>query len=225
MKLWLFSPTHRFIFFDMPNCLELGGGRGFAREMRGVSDSRAIWLAQHVLPHEADLRRWLRRRIPAGLDIDDVVQETYAKLTMLAEVDHIAAPKAYVYQTALSVILQESRRARTRRIDNDIEIELLKTEAPEPLQDQQIEARQELAQVYETIAALPEKCREVFILRKIDGLSQREIAEKLHLSESTVEKHIGRGIRRLIENFGRGGRSGTSASSSKEAGGRSDDEG
>lgn len=192
--------------------------------MRGLSNSRAIWLAQHVLPHEPGLRRWLRRRTPAGMDVDDVIQETYAKLATLAEVDHIAAPKAYVYQTALSIILQEDRRARAKPIDKDVEIALLTTASPEPLQDQQAEARQELAHVYEAIAGLPDKCREVFVLRKVEGLSQREIAERLNLSESTVEKHIGKGIRMLIDIFGRGGRSGPSASSRKEAGSQSDDE-
>ena len=158
------------------------------------------------------------------MDVDDVIQETYAKLATLTEVDHIAAPKAYVYQTALSIILQEDRRTRAKQIDKDVEIALLTTAAPEPLPDQQAEARQELARVYDAIAGLPEKCREVFVLRKVEGLSQREIAERLNLSESTVEKHIGRGIRMLIEIFGRGGRSGPSASSRKETGSQSDDE-
>lgn len=192
--------------------------------MRGISNSRAIWLAQHVLPHESGLRRWLMRRTPASMDVDDVIQETYAKLATLAEVDHIAAPKAYVYQTALSIILQEDRRTRARQIDGDGEVALLTTPSPEPLQDQQAEARQELARVHDAIAALPEKCREVFVLRRVEGLSQREIATKLNLSESTVEKHVGRGIRMLIEIFGRGGRSSPSASSRKEAGSQSDGE-
>jgi len=191
--------------------------------MRGLSNSRAVWLAQNVLPHEGDLRRWLRARTPAGMDVDDVLQETYAKLATLETVDHIAAPKAYIYQTALSIILQEGRRSRAKRIDSDVEIEALEAAAPEPLPDQQVEARQELARVFEAIEGLPDKCREVFVLRKVEGLSQREIAEKLNLSESTVEKHIGRGIRMLIEIFGRGGRSGPSASSRKEMDGQSDD--
>lgn len=158
------------------------------------------------------------------MEVDDVIQETYAKLATLAEVDHIAAPKAYVYQTALSITLQEDRRTRARQIDSDVEVALLTTASPEPLQDQQAEARQELARVHDAITGLPEKCREVFVLRRVEGLSQREIAERLNLSESTVEKHVGRGIRMLIDIFGRGGKSGPPASSRKEAGSQSDDE-
>ena len=66
--------------------------------------------------------------------------------------------------------------------------------------------------VADAIAQLPAKCREAFVLRKVQGLSQRETARKLGLSESTVEKHVGRGIRHLINIFGRGGKSGQAAS-------------
>ena len=181
--------------------------------MRGVSDRRAIWLACHILPHEAQLRRFLARRGVAGFDIDDLVQESYARLAMLAEVDHIQSPRAYFFQTALSLLLQEKRRAHIVPIDGYVSIDTIEQQSSEPLQDQQVEAQQELERVNEVIATLPEKCREVFILRKIYGLSQREIATRLDLSESTVEKHIGKGIRRLLDAFGRGGKTGLPASS------------
>lgn len=181
--------------------------------MRGASNSRAIWLARHILPHEAQLRRWLSRRAGSEFDLDEIIQESYARLVMLAEVDHIQAPKAYFFQTALSLILLEKRRAHVVPIDSYVDVETIDREAPMPLQDRQLEAREELAHVSAIIDELPEKCREVFILRKIHGLSQREIATRLGLAESTVEKHIGKGIRKLLDEFGRGGKPIPSASS------------
>ena len=185
--------------------------------MRGASSSRAIWLAKHVLPYESQLRHWLARRGVDGFEIDDVVQESYARLTMLAEVGHIQSPKAYFFQTALSLVLQEKRRAHVVPIDSYIEAGQIEREAPVPLQDRQLEAREELARVNEVIDGLPEKCREVFTLRKVYGLSQREIATRLGLSESTVEKHIGKGVRRLLEAFGRGGKTPLPASGMESA--------
>lgn len=162
------------------------------------------------------MRSWLARRSVAGFDIDDIVQETYARLTMLADVEHIQSPKGYFFQTALSLLLQEKRRAHIAPIDDYASFDLIvDREAPVPLQDRQVEAQEELARVNEVIQTLPEKCREVFILRKMYGLSQREIAAKLGLSESTVEKHIGKGIRKLLDAFGRGGKTGLPASSRK----------
>src|ERR1043165_1101547 len=59
------------------------------------SRDRIDWLSRHVLPHEPALRAWLRRRAVPGLEIDDVVQETYSVLSGLASVEHIQAPRAY----------------------------------------------------------------------------------------------------------------------------------
>ena len=74
--------------------------------MRGVSDDRAGWLALHVLPCEPRLRSWLARRRVVDLDIDDIVQETYAVLAELDSVAHIRNPRTYVYSVAHSIILQ-----------------------------------------------------------------------------------------------------------------------
>lgn len=193
--------------------------------MRHAPSSRAVWLAQHVLPHERDLRKRLCRKVTAATDVDDIIQETYAKLAMLKEVDHILAPRAYFFQTAFSILLQERRRSRGAPIESGVDLDWVDVETPEPLQDRRLEAREELARVNEAIASLSAKCREVFILRKVQGLSQREIATKLDLSESTVEKHINKGVRKLMDVFGRGGKNTHSASSRMEIGNRSHDEG
>lgn len=192
--------------------------------MRSAPSSRAVWIAQHVLPHEPDLRKRLCRKVAIDIDIDDIIQETYAKLAMLKDVDHILVPRAYFFQTAYSVLLQENRRSRIAPIESGVDLEWVDMEAPEPLQDRQLEARQELSRVNEAIASLSAKCREVFILRKVQGLSQREIAAQLNLSESTVEKHINKGVRKLMDVFGRGGKVTLPASSRVEVGGRSNDE-
>ncbi len=66
--------------------------------------------------------------------------------------------------------------------------------------------RDELRRLAAAIATMPGKTREAFMLRRVEGLSQREIAVQMRISESTVEKHISRGVRLLIEWFGRGGK-------------------
>jgi RNA polymerase sigma-70 factor (ECF subfamily) len=140
-----------------------------------------------------------------GFLLDDVVQETYAKLATLPSVDHIENPRAYFFRAALSVIVTEVRRAPVVSMETLSEIDRLSIESGVLPPDVQAEQREEL----------PTKCREVFILRKVHGLSQRETAQKLGLSESTVEKHVGRGIRTLINIFGRGGKTGHVASNDR----------
>lgn len=65
--------------------------------MTAVSDGRARWLAESVLPHEARLRAWLARRRVVDLDVADIVQETYAVLAELASVSHIRNPRTYLF--------------------------------------------------------------------------------------------------------------------------------
>lgn len=163
-----------------------------------LPSGRAQWLAANVLPHERALRAWLADRT-GGAEVDDVVQETYAILAGLPTVTQIHNPRAYAFQVAQTVILQRLRRAAIVRIDAVEEIEALRISNDEPSPEQLVSDRQELRQVAMLIAALPPKCREAFLLRKVEGLSQREIARRMGVSEGTVEKHIAKGARLLMD--------------------------
>jgi len=178
-----------------------------------VLDQRAAWLARHILPHEPALRAWLMRRQVAGLDVDDIVQETYARLSMTEKVDHIREPRVYMFQTARSVIVTYIRHSRVisiQSVGQSVSFDIA-DDVPDP--ETQASDRDELRRLAEAIAFLPEKIRDVILLRRIEGLSQRQVAERLGLSESTVEKHMSNGFRRLGEAFRRGGKPGRSASS------------
>lgn len=183
--------------------------------MSTVTDCRAAWLARHILPHEPALRRWLTRGPARGVDIDDAIQESYARLAMLPSVEHISNPRAYFFRTVCSMVVNEVRRGRVVSLDSLGDWERLSIEALDVPPDRDAESRQELRHVGEAIAQLPPRCREAFILRKVHGLSQREAAEQLGIAESTVEKHVGRGIAHLVRLFGRGGKTRADASCSR----------
>lgn len=180
------------------------------------SNDRSRWLARNVLPHEPALRAWLRRREVDGLETDDIIQETYAILAAAASVDHITSPRAYAFQTAQSLILRHLRRARVVRIEALGDIESLNPVGEDPSPERQVASRQDLRRVNELIAALPPKCREAFTLRKVSGLSQRQVAERMGISESTVEKHIGRALRTLMDAMKDGGIPAAEASGEQE---------
>ena len=190
--------------------------------MTPVSNARAHWLARHVLPHEGELRAWLRRRLPRGFDLDDIVQETYAVLAAKASIDTIRNPRTYSFQVAHSVVLQQLRHARVVPIAAVADTAMLDDAAiDEPSPEQAVVARDELARIRSAIDALPRQTRQAFVMRRVDGLSQQEIARRMNLSEHTVEKHIARGIKSLLSQFGRGGKPQPDASRGKTASGRS----
>jgi len=165
--------------------------------MTGVSYDRARWLAEHVLPHERRLRSWLAQRRVVDLDVDDIVQETYAVLAELKQVDHIRNPRTYLYSVAHSIILQHVRRQRIVPIETMADLDHLGLYSDEPTPEEALSDFQELRGIAQLLAGLPRKCREEFTLRKIEELSQREIAGRMHIAESTVEKHISKALKLL----------------------------
>lgn len=176
------------------------------------STDRVGWLARNILPHEPALRAWLVRRCPADLEIDDIVQETYAILTTIERTDHIDHPRAYFFRTAHNLILQQVRRSRIVPINAVADLEAIDLATDEPSPETQVADRQELQRLADALASLPSRCGEAFRLRKVEGLSQREVAERMKLSENTVEKHIGKALRLLMDELGRGGKPGRRAS-------------
>lgn len=177
-----------------------------------VSDDRAVWLARHVLPHEAALRAWVMRWRIEGLLVDDVVQETYAVLASRASVEDIRNPRSYFFQTARSVILMHLRRSRVVSIRAVEDIDRIGAAADEPSPEQRVSDREELHQLATAIAELPELGRQALLLRVVDGLSQREVGERMGISENAAQKHIAKSIHLLMILFGRGGNAGAEAS-------------
>ena len=157
------------------------------------------WVGSHVLPHEGAVRAWLRRsRLPAD-EIDDLIQEAYCKLCDLEAVDHIPQPAAYFFRTVRNLLTDRLRRAQIVRIETVAEIDAFPGHAEELSPERIITARHELDRVRRLIRALPGRCRQVIELRKVHGLSQREIGRRLNISESVVENEGVKGMRLLLQ--------------------------
>jgi RNA polymerase sigma factor (sigma-70 family) len=177
-----------------------------------ITDERAKWLADHVLPREPQLRGWLLGRRIKGVDVDDVIQETYAVLAALPSVEGIRNPRDYTFKVAHSIVLQQLRRTRIVSIEAVADWDRLGHSDEQPSPERAIVARDELRRIYSEIEALPPRCREVFRLRRLEGLSQREIASRLGIAEGTVEKQMQKGIALLMRRIGRTGKAGSEAS-------------
>lgn len=174
--------------------------------MTDLSDDRALWLSRHVLPHEPALRQWLGQwRLP-DVDTDDVVQETYAILASRETVQDIRNPRAYCFQTARSVILMQWRRAKVVSIQAVEDIERLGSVADYPSPEQQVSDRQQFHRLVDAIGELPEQGRQAVFLRLIEGLTQREIGDRLGISENAAQKHVVKSVHKLMNILGRGGK-------------------
>ena len=161
------------------------------------ASERAHWLVCHLLPHEPALRNWLNRHRVDGIEVDDIVQETYAVMSALTVVNHIESPQAYMFKTAQSVVRRHLRHARVVKLDALDEVRSLAIICERPSPERHAIGREQLRQTIAIISGLPTKCREAFVMQKLQGLGQREVARAMGVSESTIEKHIGRGLRAL----------------------------
>ena len=184
--------------------------------MTSAAEERALWLVENVLPHEGELRAWLSARRLPGLEVDDIIQETYARLVSAESVAGVRDPRTYAFSAAHSVILTHVRRARVVSFQAMADLDVLGAVSPEPAPERQLLDRQELRRLAEAIAELPTKTAQIFSLRRVHGLSQRQIADQLGLPESTVEKHISRAIHMLMVRFGRGGKPRSRASNNHD---------
>jgi RNA polymerase sigma factor (sigma-70 family) len=161
-----------------------------------VHSERVRWFAREVLPHEADVRRWLARKI-RGLphcDIDEIVQEAYARL-WAATPERIMNSRAYFFVTARHIVGEVLRRSRVVSIETMADIGDLNIADEVGGPERHVSGREEVERMRRALTRLPPKCRQAFELRKFEGLSQRQIAAQMGIAQSTVEKHLIKALR------------------------------
>ena len=158
-------------------------------------DSRR-WFADEVQPHAAELRAWLRGKFPALADADNLVQESLARVWQAHEAGPVQSPKALLFTTARNLALDELRRRQVVTFEPVAEIAELPVYEESPTAADQAAHNQELEILTQAIQSLPDRCRQVLTLRKIYGLSQKEIAARLGIAEHTVEAQVATGMRK-----------------------------
>jgi RNA polymerase sigma-70 factor (ECF subfamily) len=161
-----------------------------AGDAQAVSTADARWFAREVHAHEGRLKAYLRGVFPGVRDVDDLVQESFLRVWLRQTQQPIASVRAFLFKVARHLALNSLRHERASPF-----LSVTETAASRVIEDRAGPAEQactdeELALLFAAIDALPARCREVYILRKLRGLSQKQIAEQLGISEQTVETQI-----------------------------------
>lgn len=138
-------------------------------------------------------------RIVPPKEIEDIVQETYVRICQMDKREPVEQPKSFLMKTARNLAYDHLKKAETRladgvetELDFDVDVENL-------VNDQvfdSVASNEEFSLFCKAIRQLPVQCRRVFVLKKVYGYSQKEIAKEMNLSESTVEKHVDLGFKR-----------------------------
>jgi RNA polymerase sigma factor (sigma-70 family) len=157
------------------------------------------WFIREIVAHEAALMRYLGRCWSDRTEIHDIRQECYIRVYEAAAKSRPVSPKSFLFQTARHLMVDHLRHRRVVSIESVEDLDALNVSVDELSPERRLSGLQDLRHLSYAFDQLPAKCREVVWLRKVHGLSQREVGEKLQIAETTVEKHMARGVRILAK--------------------------
>jgi RNA polymerase sigma factor (sigma-70 family) len=161
------------------------------------------WFKREILAHEAALVRYLSRW-PNRDEVHDLRQEVYVRVYEAAARARPTSAKSFLFTTARHLMTDRVRRSRIISIEGVADLDALNVMVDDVSPEQRVHARQELNLLARAFARLSPKCREVIWMRRVDQLSQKEVASRLGVTESSVEKHVIKGTRLLADAvFGR----------------------
>jgi RNA polymerase sigma-70 factor (ECF subfamily) len=175
--------------------------RGKDLELGRSLDSRDVdtWFVEEVLPLEPLLMRLLRNLWHDPAEIADLRQETYIRIYEAAQRERPSPVKPFLVTIARNLVIDRLRRKNVVSIETMAEMawENISESAPSP--EDRVAAREELRRMQAALDELPARCREVVILRRVHGFSQREVAKKMGIKEETVESQMVKGMRILAD--------------------------
>ena len=160
---------------------------------------QASWYTENLAPHEPMIRGWLRSRYRDEIEVDDIVQEALLRVLKENRKKLIKAPKAFFYAVARNLAIDRVRRNKLTACGS-----MWDDEALEVLDDSEqiaetVARNHERELLTKAIQKLPERCRQVFTLAKVYGVSHKEIGKDLDISNHTVDAHVATGLAKCME--------------------------
>lgn len=164
---------------------------------RGMIEPLEQWFAREVLAHEPALMRYLLRVWPWRDEVTDLRQEIYVRVFDAARTKRPAAAKSFLFTAARNLMTDRLRRSRITFIGTRADVDALEMLVDEVSPEQRLSGLQELTCLAHAFDSLPPKCRAVMWLRKVEQLSQKDVAARLGVREKAIEKQVARGMRLL----------------------------
>lgn len=155
----------------------------------GCAHRRAVELERMAARYYESLLRFFRRRSRSTEDAADLAQDTFARLSA-ANLSEIRQPASFLFATALNLLRDRARSARVRNEALTVSAEEEQLVCPAPRAERVLDGEQRIRVLEAALRELSPKCRAVFVLFHFDEMSQREIADRLRISVSMVEKYV-----------------------------------
>jgi RNA polymerase sigma factor (sigma-70 family) len=162
------------------------------------ASSRRRRLDEVVRRYYAPLRAFFRRRTRNSPEVQDLVQQVFLRLAEHPHLGAIENPDAYVFQTAANALRDHSRRSlvRSRYVDAQMggESDALFMVSSDLSPERILQGRESIERVVAALRELPERTRDIFMLRCFEGLKHAEIARLQGISVRATEKHFAKAL-------------------------------
>lgn len=166
-----------------------------------MPSDRREWFLNQVFCHRSMLKGYLRRYLASDDDIEDVIQDTYLRIYGIRDYAQVDSPKALLVSIAHNLAVTLLRSRTTKATDTVADIDALGVSSEVAAPEIQLESRRRFEAFCAAVEQLPPICRRVFLLRKVYKLSQAEISAVLGIAQSTVEKHVAKGMVRCRDHL------------------------
>jgi RNA polymerase sigma factor (sigma-70 family) len=157
------------------------------------------WFMQDILPLEPMLTRFLQRNWRNEAEIPDLRQEAYARVYEAARRELPLQAKPFLFQTARNLMIDRLRRQSVVSLETMVDFDWLNVIDDKPSSEAYVAARQELRLLQAALDDLPPRCRQIVVMRKVEGLSQKEVARRMGVAVDTVENQVAKGMRLLTQ--------------------------
>ncbi len=171
------------------------------RDPTGMVEDDALrqWFRESVLPYEPALVRFIARNCRDEAEVIDIRQQVYERALRSAGEALPISARHYLFTIARNLLIDRARRAKIVSFERVADLETLGWDGDLMATERQIEARDELRRAMAGLDKLPARCREVVRLRKVEGLSVQETADRLGVGHHTIERQLTLGIRALSD--------------------------
>lgn len=178
---------------------ERENARAQGRDMTSRDRDLHTWFIREVLPLEAALTQYLRHNWREPSNVADLLHDVYVRVFDAAQKELPKSTASFVFTIARNLLVDRVRHQKVVPFEAVENLDALNVAADAPAPDDQIMARDELRKIQAALEHLHPRAREAFLMHHVEGLSRREIAVRMSLSEITVNWYLNQGVRQLAD--------------------------
>jgi len=165
------------------------------------------WFEEQLLPHEPMLRAWLTSSYGDQIDVDDVIQDAFIRVLAAKDKQELKSPKAYFFAVARNLAVDSIRKSKVISSGSYQGGEVMGILDESICIEEEVARNYELELLTQAIQSLPNRCRQIFTLSKVYGMTYNEIAEEMGISFHTVSAQVSIGLRKCAKFMRQHGRS------------------